>query len=450
MSRLLAAALMLLALAPAVRAEQPKTLEQLLQYVRQQSAMESQQDTEREKHFAEAKDQQQALLAQAKNELAAEQKRAEDLKNQYDANQKTIAQQQDTLQRATSSLSELNGVVRQTAGDLKSVLENSLVSAQYKGRAKFADKLAHSTELPSIQQLNKLWQTLLQEIIESGKVVRFPATVVTADGEEKKTEVTRVGVFNAVAGGHFLRYLPDTERLVEPARQPPLRFQRMALGLEQATSGYVPMAIDPTRGAMLALLIQTPNLLERISEGGVIGYIILGMGVLGLLVALERFLVLGVVGRRMNRQRTDKEPRANNPLGRIMSVFTENPDVDAETLGLKLDEAILRELPRVQRGLGLLSMIAALAPLLGLLGTVVGMIETFQSITLFGTGDPKLMAGGISYALVTTVEGLVVAVPILLLHSLLSARSNRLVQILDEQSAGMVAEMAEAHNAAAA
>ena len=450
MIRSIITVLLLAALSPLARAEQPKTLDQLLQYVRQQSAMESRQNEEREKKFAAAHDQQKTLLEKAKQELAAEQKRGDDLKQQYDANQKTIAQQQDTLQRATSSLSELNGVVRQTAGDLKSVLENSLVSAQYGGRAKFAGKLAHSKELPSIEQLNRLWQILLQEIVESGKVVRFPATVVTANGEEKKEEVTRVGVFNAVTGGHFLRYLPDTERLVEPARQPPLRFQRMALGLEKATSGYVPMAIDPTRGAMLALLIQTPNLLERISEGGVIGYIILGMGVLGLLVALERFVVLGLVGRRMNKQRVDKEPLPNNPLGRIMSVFTENPHVDAETLGLKLDEAILRELPKVQRGLGLLSMIAALAPLLGLLGTVVGMIETFQSITLFGTGDPKLMAGGISYALVTTVEGLVVAVPILLLHSMLSARSNRLVQILDEQSAGMVAEMAEAHNAAAA
>lgn len=450
MIRSIITVLLLAALSPLARAEQPKTLDQLLQYVRQQSAMESRQNEEREKKFAAAHDQQKALLEKAKQELAAEQKRGDQLKQQYDANQKTIAQQQDTLQRATSSLSELNGVVRQTAGDLKSVLENSLVSAQYGGRAKFAGKLAHSKELPSIEQLNKLWQILLQEIVESGKVVRFPATVVTANGEEKKEEVTRVGVFNAVTGGHFLRYLPDTERLVEPARQPPLRFQRMAVGLEKATSGYVPMAIDPTRGAMLALLIQTPNLLERISEGGVIGYIILGMGVLGLLVALERFVVLGLVGRRMNKQRVDKEPRPNNPLGRIMSVFTENPHVDAETLGLKLDEAILRELPKVQRGLGMLSMIAALAPLLGLLGTVVGMIETFQSITLFGTGDPKLMAGGISYALVTTVEGLVVAVPILLLHSMLSARSNRLVQILDEQSAGMVAEMAEAHNAAAA
>jgi biopolymer transport protein ExbB len=443
------AGLVLLLLAPVVQARSPETLDQLLQYVREQSAAQSRQDAERERRFAAAKAQQQTLLAQAEQALTAERKRGADLQARYDANRATLTRQRTELEQASRSLSDLNTVVRQAAGDLHGLLQGSLVSAQFGGRAAFARRLAGSTQLPSMEALTQLWQTLLQEIVESGKVVRFPATVVTADGEERSTQVTRVGVFDAVAGGRFLRFLPDTGRLMEPARQPPLRFRRLALGLEAAGGGYHPMALDPTRGAMLALLVQTPNLVERIRQGGVIGYIILGLGVLALLVALERFAVLGVTGRRMRRQLDRSQPRADNPLGRILRVYTDSPEVDAETLGLKLDEAILRELPPVRRGLGALSMIAALAPLLGLLGTVVGMIETFQSITLFGTGDPKLMAGGISYALVTTVEGLAVAVPVLLLHSWLSGRSNRLVQILDEQSAAMVARVAEVRHGAA-
>ena len=114
-----------------------------------------------------------------------------------------------------------------------------------------------------------------------------------------------------------------------------------------------------------------------------------------------------------------------------------------ETLSLKLDEAILRETPSIERGLVTLAILAAVAPMLGLLGTVSGMIETFQSITLFGTGDPKLMSGGISQALVTTELGLAVAIPILLIHSALSSKSNRLIQILDEESAAIVARNAE-------
>jgi biopolymer transport protein ExbB len=138
-------------------------------------------------------------------------------------------------------------------------------------------------------------------------------------------------------------------------------------------------------------------------------------------------------------------PRADNPLGRVLRVYEENQSADVEKLGLKLDEAILKETPALERGIMLLKVLSVVAPLLGLLGTVTGMIKTFQAITLFGTGDPKLMAGGISEALVTTVLGLVTAIPLLLLHSVVSTRSKNLVQVLDEQSVGLVAERAEGH-----
>jgi biopolymer transport protein ExbB len=207
----------------------------------------------------------------------------------------------------------------------------------------------------------------------------------------------------------------------------------------------MPVVVDPTRGAILALLVQAPDLKERIQQGGWIGYIILILGAIGLLVALVRFISLTVVGRGVASQQKNTEVSLKNPLGRILSVYSETGSQDVETLSLKLDEAILREIPKIERGIVTLAIIAAITPMLGLLGTVSGMIETFQSITLFGTGDPKLMSGGISKALVTTELGLAVAIPIMLIHSAISSKSNRLVQILDEESSALVAHNAEKH-----
>ena len=240
----------------------------------------------------------------------------------------------------------------------------------------------------------------------------------------------------------FLRNLPATGKLIEPGRQPRQRFLDMAQNVETVDSGIQAFPIDPTRGAMLALLVQVPDLKNRIEQGGLVGYVIIFIGLIGVLISLERLILLVTTGRNVKKQLNSKKP-GDNPLGRIMQVYEKNPDIDTETLGLKLDEAILKEMPRIQRGLGALALLAAVSPLLGLLGTVTGIIETFQSITLYGTGDPRVMSGGISQALVTTVMGLLVAIPLLLSHSFLSSKSNSLIQILDEKSTAFVALLAE-------
>jgi biopolymer transport protein ExbB len=256
-------------------------------------------------------------------------------------------------------------------------------------------------------------------------------------------DVTRVGVFNATADGKFLHWSADPGILTELARQPEGRHLRAASRLEDAQEGLVGMSVDPSRGALLGLLVQRSTLGERLRHGGTIGFAIVVLGCVGLLLVGERLVHLMIVSRKIEEQRAADRPSADNPLGRILAVYEANPDVSVETLELKLDEAIQRESPGLERFLSTIRVLAVMAPLMGLLGTVTGMIFVFQDIQLFGSGDPKVMAGGISQALVTTVLGLLAAIPLLFCHSLLHGRAKGLVEILDEQSTGLVAARAE-------
>jgi len=425
-------------------ADKPANLDQLLEQVKRERVIEQEQNRIRETEFLEARDRQAELLAQAKADLAAEERRTETLNDQFEENEFKLAEQESLLQERSGSLGELFGTVRQMANDSRTVIESSMTSVQYPERIEFLTELSERKQQPSIEELRELWLVLQHEMTHSGKVEQFPAQVITANGEVAERDVTRVGVFTAFSDGKFLRYMSENRNLVELARQPVQRLRDQIEAFENSEPGELKtVVVDPTRGAIMALLVQTPDLRERIQQGGWIGYIILILGGIGLLIALLRFVTLIRMERGVSKQQKSKEVNMKNPLGRILSVYSDKIAQDVETLSLKLDEAILRETPSIERGLVTLAILAAVAPMLGLLGTVSGMIETFQSITLFGTGDPKLMSGGISQALVTTELGLAVAIPILLIHSALSSKSNRLIQILDEESAAIVARNAE-------
>lgn len=436
----------LVLLSSAAFAQTPANLDELLEQVKRDRVVEQQQNEMREQEFLEARNQQAQLLEAAKAELAQQEQRTESLNNAFEANENQLAEQESLLNERSGSLGELFGTVRQIANESRAMLESSVTSVQHPERVEFLQQLAERKQQPTIDELRQLWLVLQQEMTESGKVETFNTPVITASGEVAERDVTRIGVFTFFSEGNYLRYLPETQDLVELARQPVPRLQEIAREFESADANeWQPAVVDPTRGAIMALLVQTPDLKERIQQGGWIGYIIITLGVIGLLIALVRFVLLFRAERGVRQQQKQTTPDNKNPLGRILSVYDEKHADDVETLQLKLDEAILRETPSIERGLVTLAILAAVAPMLGLLGTVSGMIETFQSITLFGTGDPKLMSGGISQALVTTELGLAVAIPILLIHSALSSKSNRLIQILDEESASIVARNAEQH-----
>jgi biopolymer transport protein ExbB len=433
-----------LAAAPVAEAQD---LEELARMVRQAAASEAAINQEREARFVRERDQQRELLVQARNELAAENARSDQLKEEYDQNERTLADLETTLAERMGNLGELFGVVRQASGDVQAALDDSMVTAQLPGRTEFLSDLAQRRELPTVPELRQLWSLMVTEIAESGKVVRFASPVERTSGATEEIEVVRVGVFNAVSDGLFLDW--DTsksrEHFIELARQPASRYAGMAEDLQGAAPGeVVPMAVDFTRGQILRAVVQTKTPLERVrQDGGPVGYVIIAVGLLGLALCIWKFVSLFTIGRRIRSQIKSGQPDQSNPLGRVLAIYSENPEADLETLELKLDEAILRETAPIETGLSFIKVLYVVAPLLGLLGTVVGMIATFQMITLFGTGDPRMMAGGISTALVTTVLGLVVAIPLTLLHSYLQGQAKALIQVLEEQAAGIIARIAE-------
>lgn len=427
-------------------ASAPETLQTLLEETRAARLREQTLHREREAAFLEERDQQQQKLKEAQQRLEKAQERADSLSTQFDDNEATLSALETEIQSKAGAVGELFGVYRQVAGDTAGLLEASLISAQYPERRAFLEEAAQRDALPSIETLEALRYEILREMTAAGEVVRFEAPVVAADGEVHQAEVLRVGPFSVVDEAGFLGYLPESQRYFELSRQPGGGAASTARALFEADGGLHTAIIDPTRGSLLTTLVKRPSIGEYVDAGGLVGRIIIALAVLGFGIALWRAVMLLRLSAAMRRQtkRTD-QPADDNPLGRVLSSY--RPDADTETLQLQLDDAVLREVPAIERGLGTIKVLAAVGPLLGLLGTVTGMILTFQQITLFGTGDPKLMADGISQALVTTVLGLIMAIPLVLLHSALRARADGLIQVLEEQSAGMVAELAEQRRA---
>ena len=429
-------------------------LDQLLRQVQQGQIQESKENKQREEEFKRNQGRQLQMLQDAKNERAAQEAKSQAMEKQFDENELQVADKQDQLTKRLGSLKELFGVLQQAAGDARGQFDNSLTNIQYPDRGKFltalAEKMGSTTQLASLEEIERLWFELQREMTESGKVSKFKAEVITADGQQKQEDIVRVGLFNIVGDGKYLQYIPETGKILELPRQPKERFVETAEDLSKATSGTVTFGLDPSRGQILGLLVEQPTLRERIDQGGTVGNITIVLGVIGLIIAITRILWLTFVSVQVAAQKRNlTKPSKGNPLGRVLQVYYDNKNIDIESLELKLGEAVLKETPRLVRFNMLIKVIAVVAPLMGLLGTVTGMIITFQVITLFGTGDPKLMAGGISQALVTTVEGLCVAIPMVLLHTLVSGRSRHLIEVLEEQATGLVAEASERKHAAA-
>jgi biopolymer transport protein ExbB len=439
--------------ASVAQAQEAKSLDQLLDFVKRGQVTEAKENRAREQRFAQDKANQAAELKKAEAERARQEEISAQLEDKFEENELLVTAKQAQLKEKLGTLAELFGHLTSTSGDLASNLELSLISAQYPGREAFLEeligKMSGSDKLPSIEEIERVWYELNREMVESGKVVSFDAELAKPNGDKVTQKVVRIGSFNIVSEeGKYLQYVASKDSLEELARQPSGPYIGWARDLAGASDGLHKFGIDPTGpsgGSFLAALINSPNLEERWHQGGYIGYAITALGVFAFLLAIWRLIVLTGVSGKVSKQLKAEKANENNPLGRVLKIHEDNPAMDTETLELKLSEGILRETPKLETGLVLLKIISAVAPLMGLLGTVTGMIITFQAITIFGAGDPKAMAGGISGALVTTVLGLLVAIPTVLLHTIVNGRAQRIIHVLNEQTTGIIAEHTEAN-----
>lgn len=424
-------------------------LDQLLEQVKKDRVADAKLDAAREAEFMSDRADKQALLNKAKAAFAAEEARGKSLTQQYADNEGKLAAKEAELQTAQGTLGEMFGIVRGAATETIGSIATSNISAQFKGREDLLKKLSVAKELPTISELEELWIALQTEMTESAKVSKFDSEYVNLDGTPAQSNVTRIGSFSLINENGYLVFNAETQKMEPLVKQPESHIVGDSVAFTKASAGTVaPVYIDPTGGNILRLKTQEATLEEQFHSGGTPGYVITVLLIIGLLIAAVRFIALSSAGSKINAQlRNLNNPSVDNPLGRILKVYHDNKSVDVENLELKLDEAIMRETPAIEKGIGILKLIAAVGPLLGLLGTVIGMIGAFQMITLHGTGDPKIMAGQISMALVTTVQGLLCALPLLFIHSLLQSKSNSILHILDEQSAGIIAAHAEKEKA---
>ena len=427
------------------------TLDQLLDQVKNTRAIESEQNAQRLKDFTANRAEQTKALADAEQAQKAAEARSTALSNEFDNNEKQINEVTTLLKQREGNLGELFGVTRQVAGDTANVIEQSIISAQYPDREDFLRSLAAAKTLPSITELERLWFEMQREMTATGDVQRYEHQVVKPDGRSETAPVVRIGPFTVMSNGEYLSYLPSMKSLVVLTRQPPSRFLSAASDLQDDKSGYVRGVVDPGRGVLIALYGERPDVWERIQAGQFVGYVIITVGILGLLCWGFQFIFLVRTRIKVAAQQKDLEhPKNDNPLGRVLLAFKGDPkriEEDWEVAELRISEATLGEIPKLERFQAFLRLAVAAGPLLGLIGTVIGMIITFQSITESGSSDPKLMAAGISQAMIATVLGLGIAIPLLFGNAMLTSISRQIVSLLDEQTAGLLAEMIEKRRA---
>ncbi|EKF9383842.1 MotA/TolQ/ExbB proton channel family protein [Vibrio cholerae] len=414
----------------------------LVQQATQEKAQQQQHNQQREAGFVQTAQELQAAKAELLAERNRLQKEADQLSSQFSDNENTLARLEETLRLETGSLGEMFGVVRQNAKELQSELDQSVTGVEPRAHQQSIDDVVAAKTLPSMVQLRGLWQAMSEEIRASGQVQTTEIQWLNGQGETQTVPALRLGSLGLISEQGYVKW--------DNARQQALSYQQLPSDfptfshIRTLVDGDVAtMKVDPSRGVLLEQLALTPTLSQRLQAGGVIGNVILVLLGVGLIIALYRGAILATLRQKIKAQLKNPEQPGNNPLGRILAVYNKEQQRSVEALELRLLEAVVDEQNHLETGLSMLKLLAALAPMLGLLGTVTGMIETFQVITQFGNGDPKVMAGGISMALVTTVEGLIAAIPLLLGHNILSAQAEAIRNILEKQGIGLVAQQAE-------
>ena len=431
-------------------AVEPNPYEILLNKVQQNIQVEERYDLQRIQSAQAKVNELKRIKTQLTKDLQAAVRLSDKLSADFDANEKVLSELEEKLTLKLGNLGEMFGVVRQVAGQTKGEFENSISNIQHPERIDVLQNLSEKKKLPSVPQIKELWFELIKEIGYSSEIINFNAEILNADGSTSNLDILRLGLFVLASDGDLLKHIPETNQIEKLPSQPSgvdhgglkklqnsSRVFRSDRPLEQTLSERFDVTIDPTRGSLIDKLIQSPSFFERINQGGLVGYFIILLGLFGLGLGAERIVFLRKEWTELENAQDGSG--SNNILSELFKTMEENAKLDFESLQMLLDEKIQAYIPKIESRVAAIKLIATVAPILGLLGTVIGMIETFQSIQIFGTGDPKLMAGGISQALVTTMLGLIVAAPLLFLHSYADSFVAKISDFLDEKSSGLIA-----------
>ncbi|MEF1256548.1 MotA/TolQ/ExbB proton channel family protein [Vibrio sp. M260112] len=417
----------------------------LVSVAKNEAKVQQQHNQLRESGFKQTEQELAQLKQQLSKQKQALQAHNDQLAADFSRNEQQLAELEEKLRLETGSLGEVFGVVRQNAKQLQSELSQSVTGAGAQTHTAAVNEIVAAMQLPSLPQLTELWLAFSEQVAASREIESTLVAFIDGEGISQQTQALRLGAFGLIGQQGYLNWNGSkqvaTAYIQQPENGPTLdTLANLNKGLPTA------LVIDPSRGVMLEQLALTPSLMDRLQAGGAVGKVILGLLAIGLLIALVRGVSLSVARQKIRIQFKNPNMPTDNPLGRVLAVYGNGKHKTLEALELRLLEAVVDEQASLEKGLSMLKLLAALAPMLGLLGTVTGMIETFQVITQFGNGDPKVMAGGISMALVTTVLGLIAAMPLLLAHNILSAQAEAIRNILEKQGIALVAEQAEQDN----
>ncbi len=430
---------------------QPSNPQELLEVVKQGQFADTRQQRSREAQFRNEKNKQAKLLSDAKAERARLEAEAARLEQKFEANEALLVVAEEQLRERLGSLNEIFGHLAGNTTEARNIMEQSITAAQFgKDREEFmralGSKMNEGIKLASIGELETLWYELQREINASGEVVKFNTEVITTDGNVENRDVVRVGNFNVVSDGQYLTYSPTRGAYSELGSQPAGRYTAQSSDILNGDTFPVQFAVDPTGpqgGSLLASLISMPSTWGKMQEGGFVGTVLMIIGSLATLLFIWRFYELWTIRGSVIAQAGSATLTNDNALGRILKIAEDDKEADTETLELKMAEQILKERPAVEGLNWVLKIVSVVAPLMGLFGTIIGMIETFTMITLFGTGDPKTMASGISTALVTTWLGLMVAIPTTFMYATVNNISRGVLGTIEEHSTGMAAKRSE-------
>ena len=342
---------------------------------------------------------------------------------------KTLTDLEEKLQIKIGVLGELFGVTRQFAGELAASSENSVVFYEFPNRLEALKEIS-KIKVHNLDELEQLWIAYFDEIVAGGEIKKIDTIITDPDGESFDGQVIRYGLFSASYNNKFVTPASSLNSFKLLAKQPESNITR-SLKKHARADDYKEVAIDPTRGFLLSLYLDKPGWFQRIAQGKLIGFIIILIGLIGTAFSLFKIYKLREYSEEVN----------DNSSGVISEMTKSLKSGDSrDSKENIIDEIIINYTGTLEWGSNWIKFFAAVAPLLGLLGTVIGMIETFQAITLFGTGDPKQMAGGISQALVTTMLGLIVAAPLLGMYTYISEKTTSILQIIEEKASYLLSK----------